>query len=65
MHPSRPLTHDLMKNFMSAFTIDLQEIISVTYRKASFYIEAGMASAGGWGAFFPMPRQSPGPQSRR
>jgi bifunctional DNase/RNase len=25
MHPSRPLTHDLMKNFMTAFSIDLQE----------------------------------------
>jgi bifunctional DNase/RNase len=27
MQPSRPLTHDLMKNFMNAFNIDLHEII--------------------------------------
>ncbi|QES89272.1 bifunctional nuclease family protein [Rhizosphaericola mali] len=26
MHPSRPLTHDLMKNFMNAFNIELMEI---------------------------------------
>ena len=26
MQPSRPLTHDLMKNFMTAFAIDLHEI---------------------------------------
>jgi bifunctional DNase/RNase len=26
MQPSRPLTHDLMKNFMNAFAIDLHEI---------------------------------------
>ena len=25
MHPSRPLTHDFMKNFMNAFDIQLQE----------------------------------------
>ena len=27
MQPSRPLTHDLMKNFLNAFAIDLHEII--------------------------------------
>jgi bifunctional DNase/RNase len=27
MKPTRPLTHDLMKNFMMAFTIDLHEVI--------------------------------------
>ena len=25
MHPSRPLTHDLMKNFMNAFNIDMRK----------------------------------------
>jgi bifunctional DNase/RNase len=37
MHPSRPLTHDLMKNFMSAFTIDLQEIIICDQQEGIFY----------------------------
>jgi uncharacterized protein len=37
MHPSRPLTHDLMKNFMSAFTIDLQEIIICDLQEGIFY----------------------------
>src|SRR5678815_3144331 len=37
MHPSRPLTHDLMKNFMSAFTIDLQEIIISDLQEGIFY----------------------------
>ena len=27
MQPSRPLTHDLMKNFMNAFNVELMEII--------------------------------------
>ena len=27
MNPSRPLTHDLMKNFMLAFNVDLNEIV--------------------------------------
>lgn len=27
MNPSRPLTHDLMKNFLVAFGIDLHEVI--------------------------------------
>src|SRR5258707_9088801 len=37
MHPSRPLTHDVMKNFMSAFTIDLQEIIICDLQDGIFY----------------------------
>ena len=37
MHPSRHLTHDLMKNFMSAFTIDLQEIIICDLQEGIFY----------------------------
>ncbi len=37
MHPSRPLTHDLMKNFMTAFTIDLQEIIICDLQEGIFY----------------------------
>ena len=37
MHPSRPLTYDLMKNFMSAFTIDLQEIIICDLQEGIFY----------------------------
>ena len=34
---SRPLTHDLMKNFMSAFNIDLQEIIICDLQEGIFY----------------------------
>ena len=37
MHPSRPLTHDLMKNFMAAFSIDLQEIIISDLQEGIFY----------------------------
>ncbi len=37
MHPSRPLTHDLMKNFMGAFEIDLQEIIICDLQEGIFY----------------------------
>ena len=37
MHPSRPLTHDLMKNFMTAFSIDLQEIIISDLQEGIFY----------------------------
>jgi bifunctional DNase/RNase len=37
MHPSRPLTHDLMKNFMGAFDIDLQEIIICDLQEGIFY----------------------------
>ncbi|HEY2647746.1 MAG TPA: bifunctional nuclease family protein [Puia sp.] len=37
MHPSRPLTHDLMKNFMTAFSIDLQEIVISDLQEGIFY----------------------------
>jgi len=37
MHPSRPLTHDLMKNFMNAFSIDLQEIVICDLQEGIFY----------------------------
>lgn len=37
MHPSRPLTHDLMKNFMSAFGVELQEIIICDLQEGIFY----------------------------
>jgi uncharacterized protein len=37
MHPSRPLTHDLMKNFMGAFEIDLTEIIICDLQEGIFY----------------------------
>lgn len=37
MHPSRPLTHDLMKNFMNAFAVDLQEIVICDLQEGIFY----------------------------
>jgi len=37
MQPSRPLTHDLMKNFMNAFAIDLHEIIICDLQEGIFY----------------------------
>lgn len=37
MQPSRPLTHDLMKNFMTAFAIDLLEIIITDLQEGIFY----------------------------
>ena len=37
MQPSRPLTHDLMKNFMNAFSIDLHEIIICDLQEGIFY----------------------------
>jgi bifunctional DNase/RNase len=37
MQPSRPLTHDLMKNFMSAFSIELHEIIISDLQEGIFY----------------------------
>ena len=37
MHPSRPLTHDLMKNFMNAFAVDLLEIIICDLQEGIFY----------------------------
>jgi len=37
MQPSRPLTHDLMKNFMHAFAVDLTEIIISDLQEGIFY----------------------------
>jgi uncharacterized protein len=37
MQPSRPLTHDLMKNFMNAFNVDLSEIIINNLQEGIFY----------------------------
>ena len=37
MQPSRPLTHDLMKNFMTAFSIELHEIIICDLQEGIFY----------------------------
>jgi bifunctional DNase/RNase len=37
MKPSRPLTHDLMKNFMNAFAVNLQEIIISDLQEGIFY----------------------------
>ena len=37
MQPSRPLTHDLMKNFMTGFSIDLHEIIICDLQEGIFY----------------------------
>lgn len=37
MHPSRPLTHDLMKNFMTAFDIALQEVYICDLQEGIFY----------------------------
>jgi uncharacterized protein len=37
MQPSRPLTHDLMKNFMLAFNVDLHEVIINDLQEGIFY----------------------------
>jgi hypothetical protein len=37
MQPSRPLTHDLMKNFMSAFNIELHEVVISDLQEGIFY----------------------------
>jgi uncharacterized protein len=37
MQPSRPLTHDLMKNFMHAFSVDLVEILISDLQEGIFY----------------------------
>ncbi len=37
MNPSRPLTHDLMKNFMNAFNVDMQEVIISDLQEGIFY----------------------------
>jgi bifunctional DNase/RNase len=37
MQPSRPLTHDLMKNFMNSFGVELQEVIISDLQEGIFY----------------------------
>jgi bifunctional DNase/RNase len=37
MSPSRPLTHDLMKNFMMAFGVELHEVIINDLQEGIFY----------------------------
>ena len=37
MQPSRPLTHDLMKNFMMAFHVELHEVIICDLQEGIFY----------------------------
>ncbi len=37
MQPSRPLTHDLMKNFMNAFNIELSEVVISNLQEGIFY----------------------------
>lgn len=37
MNPSRPLTHDLMKNFMIAFNVELHEIVINDLQEGIFY----------------------------
>ncbi|HSC53089.1 MAG TPA: bifunctional nuclease family protein [Phnomibacter sp.] len=37
IQPSRPLTHDLLKNFMLAFNIELQEIVISDLQEGIFY----------------------------
>src|SRR5260221_5107807 len=45
MQPSRPLTHDLMKNFMMAFNIDLIEVIINDLQEGIFYSKLVCSSA--------------------
>ncbi len=37
MYPSRPLTHDLMKNFMLAFKVTMHEIVITDLQEGIFY----------------------------
>ena len=37
MQPSRPLTHDLMKNFMTAFSVELHEVVISNLQEGIFY----------------------------
>ncbi len=39
MHPNRPLTHDLMKNFMLAFDVDLLEVVIYDLQEGVFYAQ--------------------------
>jgi uncharacterized protein len=37
MHPSRPLTHDLIKNFFNAFAVDLHEVVICDLQEGIFF----------------------------
>lgn len=37
INPNRPLTHDLLKNFMNAFNVELQEIVITDLKEGVFY----------------------------
>ena len=45
MHPSRPLTHDLMKNFMMAFNVELHEVVINDLQEGIFYSKLVCSSA--------------------
>lgn len=45
MNPSRPLTHDLMKNFMVAFNVELHEIVINDLQEGIFYSQLICTSA--------------------
>ena len=45
MSPSRPLTHDLMKNFMLAFNVELHEVIINDLQEGIFYSKLVCSSA--------------------
>ncbi len=45
MNPSRPLTHDLMKNFMMAFNVELHEIIINDLQEGIFFSKLICSSA--------------------
>ncbi len=45
MNPSRPLTHDLKKNFMMAFNVELHEIVINDLQEGIFYSKLVCSSA--------------------
>ncbi|MFT3981443.1 MAG: DUF151 domain-containing protein [Ferruginibacter sp.] len=45
MNPSRPLTHDLMKNFMIAFNVELHEIVINDLQEGIFYSQLVCSSS--------------------
>lgn len=45
MNPVRPLTHDLLKNFMNAFNIDLSEIVINDLQEGIFFSKLVCTSA--------------------
>jgi uncharacterized protein len=45
MNPSRPLTHDLMKNFMLAFNVELHEVVINDLQEGIFYSQLVCSTA--------------------